>query len=287
MTGVSPNSGSADNATELNISGSGFEAGATVTVGGAATNVRVISSSMIKAITPISPPGAVDVVVTNPGGQSDRLVRGYTYHGLTLTEVTPKRGLPGDVLRVHGTGFASNVVLTMGGVAARVVQPTSVVLTTLAPALPPGVAEVSVTNPDGQRRTLPQGFTYDAVSISANPNPVKTANPLTVTWAAPAGRPGADWVALYHLGAPNDDTYVWWQYTGGLMQATVTILAPGLPGNYEFRYFADDGHVDAARSAVVIVIPAAADAQADAPSWIVAPRLPGSPLTRPGRGRGR
>lgn len=241
VTAVSPNSGPDDSITELTITGSGFEPGALVTVGGVATDVRVVSSSTIKAVTPIHHAGAVDVIVTNPSGRTARLANAYTYVGFTLNAVSPPRGLTGDVLRVHGSGFSTSIALTIGGVEARVIQPTGSEFMTLVPALPPGLAEVSVTNPNGQRRTLTQGFTVDTVSLFANPNPVKAASPLSVTWAAPAGRPGADWVALYHLGAPNDDTYVWWQYTSGLTQATVTIVAPGLPGSYEFRYFADDG----------------------------------------------
>ena len=286
VTAVSPTSGPDDSITELTITGFGFEAGAMVTVGGAASDVRVISSRTIKAVAPIHPAGAVDVIVTNPGGRTSRLANAYTYVGFTLNAVSPARGLPGDVLRIHGSGFSTSIALTIGGVEARVIQPMGTELMTFAPALPPGVVEVSVTNPGGHRRTLPQGFTFDAVAISASPNPVKTASNLSVTWSAPAPRPGADWVALYQLGAPNDDSYVWWQYTAGLTQATVTILAPGLPGNFEFRYFADDGYVDAARSAVVTVI--AADAsQGDAPSWSASRRSPAFPLKRPGRGRGR
>jgi hypothetical protein len=287
VTGLSPTSGPDDSVNELSITGTGFEAGTNVSVGGPATDVRVISSTLIKAMTPLHAPGQVDLIVTKPGGRTERIAGAYTFVGFTLTSVTPARGLAGDVLRINGTGFSANIVLSFGGTDARVIQPTGTQILTLAPSLPPGVVEVSVTNPNGQRRVLPQGFRFDAVSISASPAIVKVGGGLSVTWGAPAGRPGGDWVGLYRVGSPNDDSYLWWQYTGAVAQATVAVPVPGQPGDYEFRYFADDGYVDAARSGVVTVIPAGAGPQADGLSSTAAPPSPAFPLKRPGPGRGR
>jgi hypothetical protein len=225
------------------------------------------------------------LVVTNPGGRTERLAGAYTYVGFALISVSPLHGLPGDVLRINGTGFSTNIVLTIGGADARVIQPTGTQFLTLAPPLPPGVVDVSVTNPNGQRRTLPQGFRFDGVTVSASPSTVKVGGGLSVTWGAPAGRPGSDWIGLYRVGAPNDDTYTWWQYTAGVTQATVAVPVPSQPGNYEFRYFVDEGYIDAARSGVVTVIPAAGDATAAAFPWTAALEPPAFPLIRPGRGR--
>lgn len=76
---VSPSGGSTIGGTALTIGGAGFQAGATVSVGGAATNVTVLSSTSITAITPAQTAGTVDIVVTNPGGLSGRLPGAYTY----------------------------------------------------------------------------------------------------------------------------------------------------------------------------------------------------------------
>lgn len=144
VSSVFPNTGAAG--TELSISGSGFEPGASVTIGVAATSVRVVHRSLIMAITPASPAGTVDVVVTNPGGQSHRLVGAFTYLGLLLTDIVPPRGLPGDLLTIRGAAFSTGAVLTIGGEAAALISRTSTALTALAPSLPSGSVDVTVTN---------------------------------------------------------------------------------------------------------------------------------------------
>jgi PKD repeat protein len=80
ISAVMPGSGPVEGGTRLLISGQGFASGARVTVGGvAAASVQVDSDTAISAITPLHPPGAVDVVVTNTDGQATSLVSGYTY----------------------------------------------------------------------------------------------------------------------------------------------------------------------------------------------------------------
>jgi hypothetical protein len=286
VTSVLPDTGPAASSTELSISGFGFEPGASVTVGGAATSVRVIRSTLILAITPISPAGTVDVVVTNPGGRSSRLAGAFTYFGLLLTDIVPTRGLPGDVLRIRGAAFSAGAVLTIGGVASAVIARTGTELTALAPFLPPGIVEVAVTNPSGERRTLSGGFTVEAVAISASPSTVTIGDPLSVSYEAPNQRLPTDWVGLFRFGDPNENL-LWYEYTGGASRKTITIPAPDPPGDYEFRYLADDGYIDAARTGVVRVIRAGANALGTASSRGPATRPPAFPLIRPGRGRGK
>ncbi len=80
VTAVAPNSGPVSGGTAVTITGANFLAGATVTFGGTpATNVTVASSTSITATTPAAAAGAVNVVVTNSGGQSGALNNGYTY----------------------------------------------------------------------------------------------------------------------------------------------------------------------------------------------------------------
>jgi plastocyanin len=64
VTDVSPTAGVIAGGTQITISGTGFESGATVTVGGvAATNVTFVNSATITATTPPHAAGSVDVVV--------------------------------------------------------------------------------------------------------------------------------------------------------------------------------------------------------------------------------
>jgi hypothetical protein len=75
---------------------------------------------------------------------------------------------------------------------------------------------------------------------------------LTVSWTEPAGRPANDWVKLYLVGAPNSPS-LWFQYTNGTASGSITLSAPGQPGQYEFRYLLMDRYMDVARSAPVNV----------------------------------
>jgi hypothetical protein len=80
VTSVTPSSGLVTGGTSVTIAGSGFAVGPTVTFGGtAATGVAVTSTGSLTATVPAHAPGAVDVVVTNPGGPSGTLANGYTF----------------------------------------------------------------------------------------------------------------------------------------------------------------------------------------------------------------
>jgi hypothetical protein len=80
VSGVNPTSGPTAGGTSITVSGTGFAAGATVTLGGtAATNVVVSNSTTITATTPAHAAGTVDVVVTNSNGQSGGKLGAFTY----------------------------------------------------------------------------------------------------------------------------------------------------------------------------------------------------------------
>ncbi|HJQ71510.1 MAG TPA: IPT/TIG domain-containing protein [Blastocatellia bacterium] len=80
VNAVTPNTGPTSGGTAVTITGSGFQSGASVTFGGtAATNVTVTNAAQITANTPARSAGSVNVVVTNPDGQSGTLTNGFTY----------------------------------------------------------------------------------------------------------------------------------------------------------------------------------------------------------------
>ena len=80
VTSVSPNTGTTLGGTAVSITGTNFASGATVTFGSnLATNVVVVNSTTITAVTPVGTAGAVTVTVTNLGPQSGSLANGYTY----------------------------------------------------------------------------------------------------------------------------------------------------------------------------------------------------------------
>jgi hypothetical protein len=81
VSSVAPTAGATTGGTQVTLIGKSFASGAQVTFGGqAATNVVVVSATQITANTPPHKAGSVNIVVTNPGGQSGTLAGAYTYH---------------------------------------------------------------------------------------------------------------------------------------------------------------------------------------------------------------
>jgi hypothetical protein len=168
VSSISPNSGTTGGGTALTITGTGFQAGATVRLGGtAATNVTVVSSTSITATTAAHAAGAVNVVVTNAAQQSGTLANGYTYIVInpapTVTSITPNAGTfnGGTSVTVTGTGFLSGATLSLGGTTATNVTVLSgASITATTPAHPAGAVNAVVTNTDNQNGTLVNGYTY-------------------------------------------------------------------------------------------------------------------------------
>jgi hypothetical protein len=164
VTRVSPNNGASAGATVVTISGTGFQAGATVTMNGVVTNTLSVHPTAIAVITAAHAVGAVDVVVTNPDVPPPVPALAPP---LVLTSVSPAVGSTEGrfYFEVRGAGF-TNVTLTVGGVrwfSGKVSDPTVFLIE--APPGPAGQADVVLTNADGQSSTLKNGFTYLDASL--------------------------------------------------------------------------------------------------------------------------
>jgi hypothetical protein len=181
VTSISPNSGTINGGTAVSITGTGFLAGATVSVGGTtATGVTVVNSTSITATTPAHAAGAVNVIVTNSDTQSGTLTQGFTYTTVSnpapmLTGISPSSGTAagGTAVTITGTGFQAGTTVSLGGTPATgvtVVSSTLITATTAAHGA--AVVDVVVTNSDTQAGTLTQGFTYTTTS---NPAPTVTS----------------------------------------------------------------------------------------------------------------
>ena len=101
VSSVVPNTGSPSLATPITIVGTGFQSGAKLTLDGAPTDVKFVSSLSLIATAPAHAEGPIDIVVTNPTGESNKLVAGFSY-------VAPPPPLTGLVL-------AGNLALTAVG----------------------------------------------------------------------------------------------------------------------------------------------------------------------------
>jgi IPT/TIG domain-containing protein len=77
-TAIAPNTGSTAGGAWGTITGTQFQSGATVRLGGA-VQALVQDESTIWFWTTSHPAGTVDVIVTNPGGLSSRLAGAYTF----------------------------------------------------------------------------------------------------------------------------------------------------------------------------------------------------------------
>ncbi len=171
ITSILPASGPTTGGTSITISGGSFVPGATVSLGGvSATNVNVVNGNSITATTAARSAGVVDVVVTNPDGQSATLDDGFTYQAAatpapTVTGVNPASGptTGGTSVTVSGTGFAAGATVTFGGTAAtNVVVTNSSTITATTPAHAAGTVDVVVTNSDDQSGGKLSAFTYTA-----------------------------------------------------------------------------------------------------------------------------
>src|SRR6185295_7320586 len=109
--------------------------------------------------------GPVDVVVTNPDGQSSTRANGFTYLEATPIGVTisPASGptLGGTPVRITGTGFLGGASVSIGGVPATnvtVLDSLTIVATTGAHSA--GAFDVEVRNPASAGAVLPGRFSY-------------------------------------------------------------------------------------------------------------------------------
>lgn len=188
IVAVSPSSGPVSGGTPLTITGNDFAAGALVLVGDLpALDVVVLTSTAITAVTPPHAEGVVDVIVTNPDGESTVLAGTYTYAAALggppmVAAISPPSGTVagGTTILISGSTFAEGATVTFGGSPATGVAVfDGATLTAIAPAHEAGAVDVMVVNPDGQGGTLPRAFTY--VADQPLTNLVVTITPSGVT----------------------------------------------------------------------------------------------------------
>jgi hypothetical protein len=131
VTEISPNAGSTDGGTALQITGTGFERGVTVKVGGIEQSIHLEDARTIYLRAPGHAAGDVDVVVTKLDGQTGTLTRGYTY---ALPESFDFNGdWGGDVTVGDGIGLRFTIrndtltSISCGSSAAIIVTPPALI----------------------------------------------------------------------------------------------------------------------------------------------------------------
>jgi MYXO-CTERM domain-containing protein len=204
LAAVVPTSGPIDGGTEVTLTGSHFEEGATVTFGDVPATVVGTDLGSISATSPAHLAGTVAVTVTNPDGYASTLAASFTFEPPappppppdpppTLATVIPDRGptAGGTAVTISGTGFAAGATVTVGGTAAvvRTVEPTAIEIDT--PAHGAGRVDVTVTNHDGRAAALSGAFEFESPAAAQSPpqaEPDATPAPAPTPSAGGEGR---------------------------------------------------------------------------------------------------
>jgi hypothetical protein len=114
VTSVAPATGSYLGGTTVQITGTGFTAGATVRFGtAAAASVTVSSSTLIVAVSPAGTAGStVQVSVTTASGTSaNTSADDFTYASWAapvITALSANYGRPGDTINIYGANFTTD-----------------------------------------------------------------------------------------------------------------------------------------------------------------------------------
>ena len=161
---ISPSEGSSLGATIATITGTGFQAGATVTVDGSRVDATVLNANTITLAMPAHVAGRVGVTVIGPLSEAqDTVPGGYRYIGPpVISELRPNIGSTGGgtMVIIRGTDlWWSATTVTIDGIVSSVENgwpEDELYLST--PAHAAGTVEVIVTDRYGQ--TGSGVFTY-------------------------------------------------------------------------------------------------------------------------------
>jgi hypothetical protein len=180
-SGLSPTSTALDDhhGQPVAIIGTDFQPDASVTFGGTPVDhTTTLSSTVILTTAPDHAAGKVDVVVTNPDGQSAISPQQFTYAAPTpgappkIATVVSSPGSADDhgspLVTITGAGFVRGATVMFGDTVADHAEVIgSTVILATAPHHAPGTVGVTVTNPDGQSDTLANAYTFVAPTTAA------------------------------------------------------------------------------------------------------------------------
>ena len=198
---LSPTTGLTTGGTSVTLTGINFLGADSVTFGGTAATIGSVTSTSITVNSPAHAVGAVNVVVTTPGGSSTDLAT-FTYEdppAPVVDVLSPNTGLitGGTSVTIYGINFLGTSSATFGGTAATIGSVTETSITVTTPAHAVGAVNVVVTTPNGSS-TDPVTFTYIA-PLSALESWRETYFGPTATNTGTA----ADAADPYSTGVPN------------------------------------------------------------------------------------
>jgi hypothetical protein len=178
---IAPASGLSTGGTEVRVTGTGFEPGASLLIDGIpARDVTVVDATTITGVTPGSANlFPVDVEVVNPDVEPVLLDNAFIYVAPPverITAINPRSGSAdgGEAVIIKGSGFAEGVVVSFFGRPATdviVLNPSTLRVTT--PAGPLGPVSVNVRNPGEAPYTREKAFRY----VDQPPRVVRSVSP--------------------------------------------------------------------------------------------------------------
>ena len=169
IASVAPGQGTIVGGTPITISGAYFTGATSVTIGGAlATNMIVVSSTTITAVTPAHAAGSVSITITTPS-RTSTFQNAFVYASSSILSIVPNAGGVGGgaLITISGNYLGGATSVTIGGAPATnlvVVSPTTI--TAVTPTGTLGPADVVVTTPAGTLTSL-NGFTYVSIVVPA------------------------------------------------------------------------------------------------------------------------
>jgi hypothetical protein len=153
--------------SEIFLEGRGFRPGYSFAIGGVPAQTILLHSTSALIRLGETAPGTYPIHVLKSSQQVAAVGPAITVQDgeLRLLTIAPPCGVTGGGSAVHlnGRGFAEGAVVTFNGVAAtdvEVISPTEIHATT--PAGATGLAQVVVTNPNGQKAAVTGAFRYDS-----------------------------------------------------------------------------------------------------------------------------
>ena len=210
LTLASPNSGSTAGGTSVTLTGTNLTGATAVTFGGtAATSYTVTDATSIIATTPAHAAGAVNVVVTTPGGTAT-LTNGYTYRLPPLSVTTSSTHVS-----CNGGGNGTATATPVGGAPGYTYNWGSGGTTQTILGLIAGTYTVTVY--DAVNATVSDTVTITQPSaITANPS---STNPTSGNTNGSA--------SVAPSGGVGGYTYLWSSSAASQTTATVTGLGAG------------------------------------------------------------
>lgn len=167
VASVTPSHGSVLGGTVITIAGTGLAAAGLVTVGGVpCTDLTLLGPGILRATTPPGAVGLTTIAVTTPSGTSVAPMP-FNYVVQSVDSIVPASGpfAGGTTVTISGQHLAGTTMVTIGGVpATNVVVVNSTTVTASTPAGSVATVDVVLTGPKGTV-TLPDGFTYQSVSV--------------------------------------------------------------------------------------------------------------------------